>query len=107
MGICNPTLPQTDGESAGSCSTNRFVLLQEDDEDSDATADVAPTPGIVEENQEGVVLVQPDPNRPTGDAQQQVAEPEVEGGIVPHEENPQPDGVISSKDADVPKAKSE
>jgi len=81
--------------------------LQEDDEDSDATADVAHAPGIAEENQEGAALVQPDSNEAAGDAQLQVAEPEVEKGIVPREESPQPDGAVSSKDEEFPKAESE
>jgi len=44
---------------------------------------VVPIPEIAEEKQEEAVLVQPDSNKATDDAQQQVTEPEVEGGIVP------------------------
>jgi len=36
-----------------------------------------------------------------------VAKPKVEGGIAPGEADPQPDGIVSSKDADFVKAKSE
>ena len=107
MGIRNATPPHTDSDSAGSCSTNRFAAPQEDDEDSDATANVLPIPGIDEKEQEGAVLVQPNSNEATVDAQQQITEPEVEGGIVPRVESPRPDGVVSSMGADFPKAESE
>jgi len=107
IGIRNATPPHTDSDSAGSCSTNRFAALQEDDEESDATTDVLPIPEINEEVQEGAVLVPPDSNEATVNAQQQITEPEVEGGIVPQVESPQPDGVVSSMGTDFPKAKSE
>jgi len=90
----------TDSDSAGSCSANRFAPLQEDDEDSDATTDVAPVPEIAEEKEEGAVLAQPDSNEAAD-------EPEVEGGVVPQAKSPQPDGALLSKGADFPKAESE
>jgi len=107
IGIRNATPPHTDSDSAGSCSTNRFAALQEDDEESDATTDVLPIPEINVEVQEGAVLVPPDSNEATVNAQQQITEPEVEGGIVPQVESPRPDGVVSSMGTDFPKAKSE
>ena len=82
-------------------------MLQNNNDDSDTTTDVAPTDGIGEENQQGSVVAQPDSNDATSDVQEKVAEPEVEGGIVPQEKDPQPDGVVSSKETDFHKAESE
>jgi len=65
-----------------------------------------PTDWIGEANQEGAVT-HVDSNEATGNVQEQVSQPEVEGCIVPQEEDPQPDGVVSSKDADFHKAESE
>jgi len=56
---------------------------------------------------EGTVSVQPDSNDVPDNIQVEVAEPEVEGGATPREEDPQPDGVAPSKDADFIKAESE
>jgi len=39
--------------------------------------------------------------------QVEVAEPEAEGGNAPQENDPQPDGIASSKEADFIKAESE
>jgi len=111
LGIRNPTPPNSDNDSgsAGSDKSNRFAVLQEDDEEevSDATTDVLPIGEIPESIQEGAVLIQPDSNDASDNIQVEVAEPEVEGGATPQEEDPQPDGVVSSKDADFIKAKSE
>jgi len=110
-GICNPTPPNSDSDSgsAGGDKSNRFAALQEDDEEevSDATTDVLPTREIPELIQEGAVLTQPDSNEAPDNIQAEVAEPEVEGGATPREEDPQPDGAVSSKDADFIKAESE
>jgi len=51
--------------------------------------------------------MQPDSNNVPDNIQVEVAEPEVVGGTAPREEDPQPDGVVSSKDADFIKAESE
>jgi len=111
MRLRNPTPPQTDSDSgsSGSNKSNRFAVLQEEDdeEDSDATTDVVPIDGIAEATQEGAVLIQADSNKVPDNIQVQVAKPEVEGGIVPQENDPQPDGVVSSKGADFHKAESE
>ena len=107
LGVRNATPPQTDSDSAGSCSTNRFAALQEDDEESDATTDVLAISEIHEEVQVGATLVPQDSNEVTVNAQQQVTEPEVEGGTIPQVESPRPDGVVSSMGTDFPKAKSE
>jgi len=53
------------------------------------------------------VLTQPDSNNAPDNIQVKVAKPEVEGGTAPREEDPQPDGVASSKDADFVKVESE
>jgi len=107
----NPTLPNSDSDSgsAGSNKSNRYAALQDDGEEevSDATTDILPIDEIPESIQEGAALVQPDSNETPDNIQVEVAEPVVEGGITPREEDPQPDGVVSSKDADFIKAKSE
>jgi len=63
LGIRNPTPPNSDSDSgsAGSDKSNRFAVLQEDDEEevSDATTDVLPIGEIPESIQEGAVLIQP------------------------------------------------
>mgnify|MGYP000626522516 CR=1 FL=1 len=111
LGLRNPTPPQTDSDSgsAGSNKSNRFAALQEEDEeeDSDATNVILPIGEIPETIQEGAVLIQANSNEVPDNIQVEVAKPEVEGGIVPQEEDPQPDGIVSSKDADFIKAKSE
>jgi len=111
LGICNPTPPNSDSDSgsAGSDNSKRYAVLQEDDEEefSDATTDVLPIGEIPESIQEGAILIQPDSNKVPVNIQVEVAKPEVEGGTTPREEDPQPDGVVSSKDADFIKAKSE
>jgi len=111
LGICNPTPPNSDSNagSTGSDKSNRHAALQEDDEEeiSEATTDVLPIGEIPESIQEGTVLMQPDSNEAPDNIQVEVAEPEVEGGATPQEEDPQPDGVASSKDADFVKAESE
>jgi len=111
LGIREPTPPNSDSNtgSAGSNKSNRFAVLQEDDEGevSHATTDVLPIGEIPESIQEGAVLTQPDSNDVPDNIQVEVAEPPVEGGTTPREEDPQPDGVVSSKDADFIKAESE
>jgi len=111
LGIRNPTPTNSDSDSgsAGSDKSSRFAILQEDDEEevSDATTDVLPIGEIPESIQEGAVLIQPDSNEVPDNIQVEVAEPEVEGGTTPREEDLQLDGVVSSKDADFIKAKSE
>jgi len=107
----NPTPPNSDSDSgsAGSDKSNRCAVLQDDEEEevSDATTDVLPIGEIPESVQEGVVLIQPDSNNVPDNIQVEVAKPEVEGGTTPREEDPQPDGVVSSKDADFIKVESE
>jgi len=111
LGIRDLTPPNSDSDtgSAGSNKSNRFALLQEDDKEevSDATTDVLPIGEIPDSIQESAVLMQPDSNEVPDNIQVEVAEPEVEGGATPREEDPQPDGVVSSKDADFVKAESE
>jgi len=111
IGIRNATPPQTDSDSgsAGSNKSNRFAALQEEDEeeDSDATTAVLPIGEIPETIQEGAVLIQADSNKVPDNIQVEVAEPEVEGGNVPQDNDLQPDGVVSSHDAEFIKAKSE
>jgi len=111
LGIRDPTPPNSDSDtgSAGSNKSNRFAVLQEDNEEkvSDATTDVLPIGEIPESIQEGAVLIQPDSNNVPDNIQVEVAEPEVEGGTTPREEDPQPDGIVSSKEADFIKAESE
>ena len=111
LGLCNPTPPQTDSDSgsAGGNRSHRFAALQEEDkeEDSDATAAVSPMGEIAETIQEGAVLTQADSNEVLDNIQAEVAKPEVEGGNVPQENDLQPDGIASSKEADFIKAKSE
>jgi len=103
LGIRDPTPPNSDSDigSAGSNSSNRYAALQDDEEEevSDATTDILPIDGIPESIQEGAALVQPDTNETTVNTQAVVTKPVVE--------DPQPDGVISSKDADFSKAESE
>jgi len=84
-------------------------MLQDNEEEevSDATTDILPIDEIPESVQEGAALVQPDTNKTPVNTQVVIAEPVVEGGSTPREEDPQPDGVISSKDADFIKAESE
>jgi len=111
LGIQDPTPPNSDSDngSAGSNNSNRYAVLQDDEEEevSDATTDVLPIEEIPESIQEGAVLIQPDSNETPDNIQVEVAEPVVEGGTTPREENPQPDGIVSSKDADFIKAESE
>jgi len=111
LGMRDPTPPNSDSDvgSAGSNSSNRHAALQDDEEDevSDATTDILPVDEIPESVQEDAVLVQPDANKTPVNTQAVVAEPVVEGGSTPRDEDPQPDGVVSSKDADFIKAESE
>jgi len=101
MRLCNPTPPQSNSDSGTlSSNENRFAVLQDNDEDSDATTDFVPTDGIEEGIQQGAVYH-------SSNIQEQVVEPDVEGGNVPHKNDRQPDGVVSSKEADFHKAKSE
>ena len=88
--------------SAGSDSSNRYAVLQDDEEEevSDATTDILPIEEIPESIQEGAVLIQPDSNETPDNIQVEVAEPVVEGGNTPQEEDPQPVGIVSFKDAD-------
>jgi len=107
----NPTPPDSDSNSgsAGSDNGNRHAVLQDDEEEevSDATTDILPIDEIPESVQEGAVLAQPDSNETPDNIQVEVAKPVVEGGPTPREEDPQPDGVVSSKDVDFIKAESE
>jgi len=107
----NPTPPNSDSDSgsAGSNKSNRHAVLQDNGEEEvrDATTNVLPIEEIPELIQEGAALVQPDSNETPDNIQMELAEPAVEGGVVPREEDPQPDGVVSSKDADFIKAESE
>ena len=107
----NPTPPNSDSDSgsAGSNKSNQFAALQDNEEEevSEATTDVLPIGEIPETIQEGAVLVQPDSNETPDNMQVEVSEPVVEGGNAPQVEDPQPDGITSSKDADFIKAKSE
>jgi hypothetical protein len=98
----DPTPPNSDSDhgSAGSNSCNRFAALEDDEEDlSDATTDILPIDEIPESIQEGATLVQPDTNETPVNTPVVVTEPVVE--------DPKPDGVVSSKDSDFVKAKSE
>jgi len=107
----NPTPPNSDSDSgsAGGNKSNRHAALQnnEEEEVSDATADVLPIEEIPESIHEGAVLAHPDSNETPDNIQVEVSEPVVEGGIAPQVEDPQPDGIVSSKDADFIKAESE
>jgi len=109
--IRNPTPPNSDSNSgsAGSNKRNRYAVLQENDEEevSNTTTDVLPIGEIPESIQDGAVLIQPDSNEVPDNIQVEVAEPEDEGGATPQVEDPQPDGAVSSKDADFIKAESE
>jgi len=111
LGVRDPTPPNSDSDtgSAGSDKSNRYAVLQDNDEEevSNATTDVLPIEEIPELIQEGAVLIQPDSNETPDNSQVEVAEPVVERGTTPREEDPQPDGIVSSKDADFIKAKSE
>jgi len=111
LGVRDPTPPNSDSDtgSAGSDKSNRYAVLQDNDEEevSNATTDVLPIEEIPELIQEGAVLIQPDSNETPDNSQVEVAEPVVERGTTPQEEDPQPDGIVSSKDADFIKAKSE
>jgi len=64
LGIHNLTPPNSDSDSgsAGSNKSNRFAVLQEEDEEevSNATTEVLPIGEIPEAIQEGAVLIQPD-----------------------------------------------
>jgi len=110
-GIRDPAPPNSDSDtgSVGSNKSNRFAALQEDEKEevSNATTDVLPIGEIPESIQEGAILMQPHSNNALDNIQVEVAEPEVEGGATPREEDPQPDGIASSKEADFVKAKSE
>jgi len=103
LGTRDPTPPNSDSDigSAGSNSSNRCAVLQDDEEEevSDATTDILPIDETPESVQEGAALVQPDANETPVNTQAAVTEPEVE--------DPQPDDVVSSKDADFVKAESE
>jgi len=107
----NPAPPNSDSDSgsAGSDKSNRHAALQDNEEEeaSDATADALPIEEIPESIQEGAVLAQPDSNKTPDNIQAEVSEPAVEGGVAPQVEDPQPDGIVSSKDSDFIKAKSE
>jgi len=106
----DPTPPNSDSDngSPGSSNSNRYAVLQESEEEvSDATTDILPIEEIPETIQEGAVLIQPDSNETPVNIRQEVAEPVVEGGNTPQEEDPKPDGVVSSKDSDFIKAESE
>jgi len=83
------------------------LQVDEEEEVSNATTDVLPIEEIHELIQEGAALVQPDSNETPDNIQVEVAKPVVEGGVAPREEDPQPDGVVSSKDTDFNKAESE
>jgi len=99
----------SDSGSAGSNDSNRHAALQDggEEEVSDATTDILSVEEIPELVQEGTALAQPDSNETPDNIQVEVAEPAVEGGIAPREEDPQPDGVVSSKDVDFVKVESE
>jgi len=103
LGLCEPTPPNSDSDngSAGSNNSNRFAVLQDNEEEevSDATTDILPIDEIPESIQEGAALVQPDTNETPVNTQVAVAEPAVE--------DPKPDGVVASKDSDFIKAESE
>jgi len=103
LGMRDPTPPNSDSDvgSAGGDSSNRFAALQDNEEEevSDATTDILPVDKIPESVQEGATLVQPDANETPVNTQAAVTEPSVE--------DPQPDGVVSSKDTDFTKAESE
>jgi len=108
-GLRNPTPPQTNSDAtSGSSNSNRFSMLQgnKDESESDAATDVAPAGKIAGGSQQGVVATHADSNEATGDVQGQVSEPEVEGGVVPQEEDLQPDEVVSLKEVDFHKAES-
>ena len=111
LGIRNPTPPNSDSDSGstGSNKSNRFAAVQEDEEEevSDATTDVLPVGEIPETIQEGAVLTQADSNKVPNNIQVEVVKTEVEGGNAPRDDDPQPDGVASSLDADFVKAESE
>jgi len=68
---------------------------------------VLPIGEIPETIQEGAVLIQADTNEVPDNIQVEVAKPEGEGGNVPRDNDPQPDGVVSSLEGDFIKAKSE
>jgi len=99
----DPAPPNSDSDigSAGGDNSNRHAVLQDDEEEevSDATTDILPIDEIPESVQEGAALAQPDANETPVNTPVAVSEPAVE--------DPQPDGVISSKDADFAKAESE
>jgi len=110
LGMWDPTPPNSDSDSGSAGSNkNSFAALQEDDEEevSDATTAILPVGEIAEMIQEGAVLTQADSNEVPDNIQAEVAKPEVEGGNVPRDNDPQPDGVASSLEADFIKAKSE
>jgi len=111
LGIRNPTPPNSDSDSgsAGSNNSNRYAVLQESNEEdvSDATTDILPIGEIPETIQEGAALIEPDSNETPANIQVEVAKPVVEGGNAPQEQDPKPDGVVSSKDSDFIKAESE
>jgi len=103
LGTREPTPPNSDSDngSAGSNSGNRFAALQDNEEEevSNATTDILPIDEIPESIQEGAALAQPDTNETPVNTQVVVTNPVVE--------DPQPDGVVSSKDTDFIKAESE
>jgi len=116
LGMRNPTPPNSDSSSGspatgspGSDKSNRCAVLQDNDEEeaSEATTDVLPIGEIPETVQEGAALVEADSNETLETTQDEVAKPVVEGGNAPQDNDPQPDGVVSSSDADFIKAESE
>jgi len=76
----NPTPPNSDSNSgsAGCNKSNRYAVLQDDEEEevSDATTDVLPIGEIPESIQEGTMLIHPDSNEVLDNIQVvEVAEP--------------------------------
>jgi len=66
-----------------------------------------PIEEIPETIQEGAVLIQADSNKTASDIDEEVVGPAVEGGNVPQENDPQPDGIVPPEEADFIKAESE
>jgi len=105
MGLHNPTPPQSDSDDSSRSSNNsRFSPLEDDD--SYATTDVVPVGEIADESQQIAVIAHANSNEAAGNVQEQDAEPDLEGGIVPQEEDQQPHGVVLSSEADFHKAES-
>jgi len=82
LGMRNPRPPNSDSDngSAGSNNSNRYAVLQENEEEevSDATTDILPIEEIPESIQEGAVLIEPDSNKTPVNIQVEVAKPVVE-----------------------------